>query len=255
MNAGARPAATADRARLVFLASVAVTAGLYLLPVGGVLARPLVWLAALVHELGHGVAAMLVGGHFDKLVIYADGSGVASHAGDYGAASRAFVAAGGLVGPAVGAMFGFVAARRANTARWFLGATGAALALAELLVIRNLFGFVFAGLVAAALLACAAKGSARLAQSVLVFLSVQLALSVYAGGGYLFTDTARTAAGLLPSDSAQMADALIGPYWFWGGVCAAVSVAALLVGAWYLLRSSHAASPGVRVSGPGSGPR
>jgi hypothetical protein len=240
MTAGAPFATPANRARVVFLASVAATVVLYALPIAGVLARPLVWLATLIHELGHGVAALLVGGSFERLVIYADGSGIASHTGSHGAWARAFVAAGGLVGPAVGAMLGFFAARRPAAARWFLGATGAALVVAELLVIRNLFGFAFVALVAAALLACATKANPRLAQHVLVFLSVQLALSVYAGGGYLFTATAHTSAGRLPSDTAQIAEALAGPYWLWGGVCAAISVAALALGAWFLLRGERA---------------
>lgn len=64
----------------------------------------------------------------------------------------------------------------------------------------------------------------------LLFTAVQLALSVFSRGDYLFTATARTGRGALPSDAAQLADALIGPYWFWGGVCGLLSVAALLFG-------------------------
>ena len=44
----------------------------------GPLARPLVLLATLMHELGHGLAALMLGGSFAQLQLWADGSGVAS---------------------------------------------------------------------------------------------------------------------------------------------------------------------------------
>ena len=37
----------------------------------------LVLLSTLAHELGHGIAALLVGGGFESFVLYADGSGAA----------------------------------------------------------------------------------------------------------------------------------------------------------------------------------
>jgi hypothetical protein len=73
-------------------------------------------------------------------------------------------------------------------------------------------------------------------QLALVFLAVQLSLSVYSRGDYLFTDVARMSGGDMPSDVANMASALFLPYWFWGALCGALSVVVLCVGATLFLR-------------------
>ena len=49
----------AERARLVLLATVILTALLYVVPYGRYVAYPLMLLSTLVHEMGHGVAALL----------------------------------------------------------------------------------------------------------------------------------------------------------------------------------------------------
>ena len=65
----------------------------------------------------------------------------------------------------------------------------------------------------------------------MVFLAVQLALSVYSRGDYLFTRAAVSSAGIGPSDVAVMAAALFLPYWFWGALCGALSLLLLYAGA------------------------
>ena len=92
----------ANRARWFLLGSVLVTGTLYTIPNGWYVAYPLVLLSTYVHEIAHGLAAALVGGQFDSLVIHADGSGVASTSGNSGRFAFAFVAGAGLVGPAGG---------------------------------------------------------------------------------------------------------------------------------------------------------
>ena len=168
--------------------------------------------------------------------MWPDGSGVAMHAGRYSAIQSAMVSAGGLVGPAIGAALGLTCARGVRSSRVFLAIIGVGLVLAEILVVRNAFGLVFVAAVAAICLGLAAKAGSELVQIGVMFLSVQLALSVFSRGDYLFTDVAMTSKGPMPSDVAHMASALGGPYWFWGGVCALFSVVALALGAFALLK-------------------
>ena len=220
----------AERARLVLVASVSLTALLYLVPYGRVVAYPLMLLSTLAHEMGHGVAAMLVGGSFERFVMWPDGSGMAVWSGSGGALSRAWVAAGGLVGPAVAAAVGFAVGRTIRGARGALTGLAVILALALVLVVRNLFGFFFVAVLLAGCVLATRKASGEIAQLLLIFLAVQLALSVFSRGDYLFTATAETAAGVMPSDVGQMAAALFLPYWFWGLLCGAVSVAVLIYG-------------------------
>lgn len=233
----ATEAELAARARILLIVSVVLTLGLYVVPYGQYVAYPLLLVSTLVHELGHGVAALLMGADFEKFVMHWDGSGVAHWRGHVGNAGRAFISAGGLVGPAVGAAICFVAARRASTARYTLGAIGGLLLIAEVAVVRNQFGLLFVGVLAVICLGVALRGGVQLVQLVLVFLAVQLALSVYSRGDYLFTKEAMTAAGAMPSDVQHMAEALVLPYWFWGALCGLFSLAVVAFGGWYMVRA------------------
>lgn len=216
-------------------ASIGVTVLLYAVPLLHVLAWPLVLLSTLAHELGHGVAAAIVGGRFEALRLWSDASGVATWSGPPGRLRLAVIAAGGLVGPAVAAAFLFVLAKRERRARASLVALGLGLIAVDLLVVRNLFGFAFVAVVAVLCLAVASLVP-TLAQTAMVLAAVQLALSVFSRSDYLFMRVARTSGGTGPSDVAQMASALFLPYWFWGAVCGAISIAVLAVGTVHYVR-------------------
>ncbi len=201
-------------------------------------AYPLVLLSTLAHELGHGLTALMVGGSFENLKIWADGSGVATWSGDGGRLGRAAVAAGGLVGPAITAGVLFAFARKPGAARTTLVVLGSFLLLVNLFWVRNLFGFFFVALVAAACLVLGLKTSPSTSHFAIVFLGVQLALSVFSRADYLFTEVAETTAGPMPSDTAQIAAALWLPYWFWGAFCGALSLAMVFVGIRFYLRGT-----------------
>ena len=212
--------------------SIALTVALYLVPFGQLLAYPLVLLSTLVHEVGHGVTAMLVGGHFERFVMFPDASGMAFSSGVEPGWRHALVAAGGLVGPALAAALAFVAARRAGWSRAFLVSMAAAGVVLLVLVVRNPFGIAFAGVLVTLLGWLGLRASAATAQVATVFMAVQLALSVFSRGDYLFVKEAQTGAGVNPSDVQLMANALGGPYWAWGLACGAFSVLVLAVGVW-----------------------
>ena len=124
----------------------------------------------------------------------------------------------------------FLLARTQRRARVALAVTAGLLLLALVLVVRNLFGIAFVLVVAAALSAIVYRGQGWVPRFALVFLAVQLALSVFSRSDYLFTSVARTGVGPMPSDVAQMASALFLPFWFWGAACGALSLAVLLLG-------------------------
>lgn len=222
----------------MFVVSLLVTTALYALPELRTFAYPLVLLSTLVHELGHGVAALLAGGQFVAFELNSDGSGLAHFTVTESRLAHAFVAAGGLVGPALAAALSFIVGRRAGPSRAFLGVLSVGLTAALVFVVRNGFGWFFVGSVVVVLGTLALKASSRVSQATLVFLGTQLGLSVYSRGDYLFSATANTPSGLGPSDVASIADALVLPYWFWGLACGAFSVMALFVGAKSLWQQS-----------------
>src|SRR5690606_10597734 len=137
-------------------------------------------LSTFVHEMGHGLAAIIVGGDFIDLRVYADGSGLAFSATDGGGVKRAIVSAGGLVGPAVAAAIGFTLGRNARIARLTLVIGGILLIVASVLWVRSLAGALVAlGLIVLSLAIGLGIKQDHWSQLWLVFLSVQLALSVF----------------------------------------------------------------------------
>lgn len=232
------PTETEKRIRWFLLGSVVITAALYLVPFGIFINLPLIWLSTLVHELGHGFTAALLGGEFERFVMHPDASGVAQWSAprSFGPVRQALVAAGGLVGPAIVAAVGFMLARNSKAAKYtLLGGVFALLAIA-VLVVRNGFGW---GFVLGLVLILGVLGTSKrpeVAQAGLVFMSTQLAMSVFSRGDYLFTEYAETASGKMPSDVAQMADALFGPYWLWGAMCGLFSLVVLAAGLYVFFR-------------------
>jgi hypothetical protein len=223
---------TNQRARTALLIGVAVSVAVSFLPhpYYGWVAWPLMLLSTLFHEMGHGIAAVLTGNVFDSFVMFANGSGVASIASSGGRIDSAIISAGGLVGPAMVAMLLFWLGRSETRSKQALLGLGAALLLSLLLVVRNGFGLVFVGGFAAICLAIALFTSASTARVAVLFLGVQLALSVFSRGDYLFMKEANTSAGVMPSDVSNMASALFLPYWFWGAACGAFSLFVLYLG-------------------------
>ena len=225
--------------RRAVLLAVVVTIALYVVPGGDLLARPLLWVSTLAHELGHAAVIAVVGGDVVSVEVFGDGSGVATGTRPAGRLRTAAVAAGGLIGPAAVAALLFALSRQARTARITAVATGAVLLLSTIFALRGTLALLLGLLLGLGLVGLGVRAKASLTQVVLVFFAVQLSLSVFSRGDYLFAATATTGAGAHVSDSGQIAAALVGPYWFWGAVCGLISVLVLGVG---LLTFLHTAA-------------
>lgn len=212
-------------------------------PQFGWIARPLVWLGTLFHELGHGLAALMLGGDLVQLAIYPDGSGVAMHRGAYSAFDRALIAAAGPLGaPLAGLVFFFALGHR-YAARLLLAALAALLALALLLWVRNSFAFGFVTALVIGLALVAWRGHERALYAVVAFVAVEMSLSAFTRVDYLFSVGADTGAGALPSDTAQIANALGLAHWFWGAVLALISLGIVALGLWRAIRLGRRMDP------------
>jgi hypothetical protein len=218
-------------ARGVLILSAVATLILYNVPfLGRILARPLVLLSTVAHEMGHGLTSLLLGGRFLRFQMWANGSGLAEmDLTGFGRIRQGLTLAGGLVGPAVAAAVCFFLGRNGHGARACLIGLGALLLLVEILLVRNLFGFVFVGLLVTACFFAARMTPDRV-QLAVIFVGVQLALSVFSRADYLFTRGVVNPSGSYPSDVMRMQQALFLPYWFWGALCGAISVAVLVWG-------------------------
>lgn len=200
-----------------------------LVPFGRQILYPLTLFGTWVHEMGHGLTGLLVGGSFDRLEIFWNASGLA-HGSVPSGWPVALRAAGGLLAPPLvgAAILSFARGpRRASGVLWVLSA----MMLSSVpLWVRSVTGAVVIPLLAVAIAALALKGGETLRHVGAQVLGVVLALDTVTRIDYLFTDEATVDGRDLPSDVSHIAEALGGHYLLWGGLLAVVSLVLLAVG-------------------------
>jgi hypothetical protein len=218
--------------RIRLLAAIAICLVLaWQTSVGSLILYPLTLLATWFHEMGHGLAALTTGAHFDHMQIEADGSGVAhwQTVGEAGRLQRALVAASGPLAPALAGAALIIASRRPASTRAALAALAAALLLSTVIWVRSAVGWLVLPLLALAIGALAWRGSAPQQRLGVQVLGVAAAISAWRQFGYLFSADAGPGRR---SDTAAIGEALLLPYWVWGAVIS-VAITGLL---WVSLR-------------------
>jgi hypothetical protein len=215
-----------ERMGLTWLVGAAIaTALLWQIPGGDYILYPFTILATWFHEMGHGLMALLLGGQFQKLQIFSNGSGVASYAirTSLGPIGPGLVAASGPMGPPLAGAALILASRSFTTASLSLKILGGFLLLSTLIWIRSLFGLVAIPLLGLVILGISLKAPRWMQGVAIQFLGVQACVSTYHQLDYLFS---YTAGPLGLSDTAQMQRYLLLPYWFWGGL---MTIASLII--------------------------
>jgi hypothetical protein len=186
---------------------------------------PFTLLSTWWHEMAHGLTAAFFGAHFERLVIFPNGSGYAQSSGGLWAVAQAVVSAAGLLGPSIAGSLMIIASRSRRATRLALLGLGIALIASTLIWVRSLTGWIVLPLFALAAFAIAVRGSRKWQRIAVEFLGVQGAVSVYQHIGYLFSPGGVVGGQLVRSDTGQIADALILPYCFWGGAITLAIVA------------------------------
>jgi hypothetical protein len=202
-------------------------------PFGQTILYPLTLLATWVHEMGHGVTALLVGGSFSSLDVFADGSGLAytttSHAWQ-----RGLTSAGGLVAPPIVGAVLLATSRGPRHAQVLLAGLAVAIVVSLAVWVRSLTGWIALPIVAAAVGAFAHPnmrwGGPRRRLVFAQLIGVILAIDTVSRSGYLFSAEAKVDGTVRASDITTFAGAFGGHYLLWGLLFAAVSFALLGVG-------------------------
>ena len=200
------------------------------LPYGQQALYPLSLLASFAHEMGHGLTALIVGVEFERLTIYADGSGLAVWRGSPGRLASALIAAGGLVGPTVAGVTLLILSRWQRFVRIALAVLAVLLLTSVVLWVRNPFGGAFVLVTALCLGSAARYLSDGGAAFFLNLLSLTLCLSLFRDIDYMFSDVALVEDVSRHSDSAMIAAYLWLPYWLWGALIASFSLVLLALG-------------------------
>jgi hypothetical protein len=231
-----RPAREERRQRVALLAAVALgSVLLWQTALGSLLLYPFTILATWFHEMGHGLAAMLSGRGFERLLIFADGSGLAEslRPGDGYRLTDALVAASGPLGPAVAGAALIVASRSPAATRAALAVLGAALVASTIIWVRSPTGWLVLPALGAAIAALALRGPPPWQGFVIQLLGVQAAISAWRQLDYLFSRGGNVGGAPHRSDTGAIADVLFLPYWFWGAAISA-AILALLWGSFSL---------------------
>ena len=195
-------------------------------PFGAYLLYPFSILATWFHEMGHGLAAMIGGNVFHSLVIFPDGSGYAAYF-TYGEMSRleqAGIAAIGLLGPTLAGCALILAAQSRASTKAALLLLGVALLVSCLIWVRSLTGWLVLPAIGAICLYMAVRARQDHQRFAVQFLGVQGCISIYRDFGYLFNKGGVLNGQQQLSDTGYIAQALVLPYWFWGGMISALMV-------------------------------
>lgn len=225
-----RRAGEERKERVALLLGIAVASVvLWQTAIGSLVLYPFTILATWFHEMGHGVAAMLAGREFERLLIFSDGSGLAQSMRpvDGNRSTDAFVAASGPLGPAIAGALLIVSSRSPAATRSALALLGAALLLTTLIWVRSLTGWLVLPALGLAVLALALKGSGPWQSFVIQLLGVEAAISAWQQFDYLFSAGGTVGGQLQRSDTGAIADVLLLPHWFWGGAISAAILALL----------------------------
>ena len=181
-----------------------------------------------VHECGHAVMTLIVGGSVSSIAIAPNTSGITRSLIPQGRISQGLVASAGYLGASVVGCVLMTAAPGKKGAQAILWTIGAFMLVTLVIWMRNPFGIAVVLVWSVALAALSREGSGRVALFVLNLLAVQVALdSVYdirvlflVHGGH--------------SDADTMARLFALPAWLWATVWMLMSVGMLT---WTLVRT------------------
>ncbi|MCK0129525.1 M50 family metallopeptidase [Erythrobacter sp. F6033] len=230
MQSMVAPGSQAEQVGRLLLAGIIVVT-LPALPFGNYLLYPFVILTTWFHEMGHGLTALLMGQHFEQLMIYSSGSGVAESAVDPDASVfvLAAISAGGPLAPSIAGAGLIMASAHQKLWRPTLWAVAGAILASVIIYVRSPVGYAVLPLVGATLAVIAWKASPGITRFTLQFLGVIAAMSMIADFDYLFTEVAVIGGQPILSDTGQIEAALLLPHWVWATLLLAVS--AVMIGA------------------------
>lgn len=203
------------------------------------LAYPFRLLVSLVHELSHGLAALVTGGHFRNFVVFGDGSGLAYTAGGW---RLVVIPAGYLGATTFGAALIFLGTSLKGS-RWALGILGTAMALLSLRyglpglfhehVLGALLAVVSGTALGAIFLWICFKAADRLVVFTIHLVAFLAGINAFSDLWYLIGLSTSQAASA--TDARSMADITWFPAVFWAilwALCSAVILILAVRAAW-----------------------
>jgi len=168
-----------NRNVLILLITVIVTVMLWQFQTGRYIIYPFTILGTWFHEMGHGLTAIILGGSFNYLELFPDGSGLAVHTGNllFGSIGRAVVAAGGPVFPIIIGSVLIIASVKFKSSNIILFAFGLLMFVSVALWVRTLFGIASISLIGAVLLIISLRANKNVSSFILQLLGIEACVS------------------------------------------------------------------------------
>ena len=211
--------------------AVAVSMAVSLTPWAQVLLYPFKLFTTWVHECGHALMTVLVGGRVTSITIEPNTSGLTQSLVPVGRVARGLVASSGYLGAALVGCLLMAAARVEKWAHVILMGLGVFMLFTLAIWMRNLFGGAVVLAWGVALIALARKGMGNAPRFLLSLLAIQVALNSVFDIRVLFLIDRRQ------SDAATMARLFLLPSWVWATAWMLMSVAMLGATLWTTRRS------------------
>jgi len=209
-----------------FWVAAAISLVVSLTPWAQFLLYPFKLFTTWVHESGHALMIVLVGGRVTSITIQPDTSGLTESIFPVGRIRSGLVASAGYLGAAVVGCLLIASTRVQKWAHVILLGIGALMLLTLVLWVRNLFGAVVVLAWSLALITLARKGVANALRFFLSLLAIQVALNAVYDIRVLFL------IGRSRSDAATMARLFLLPSWVWATTWMLLSVAMLGATLW-----------------------
>jgi hypothetical protein len=212
--------------------AAALSLGISLTRFGPLVLYPFKLFTTWVHECGHAVMTVVVGGRVNSIVIEFNTTGITRSLIPEGRIAQGLVASAGYLGASIVGCVLMTAARGKKRAHAILLGIGACMLATLAIWIRNPFGIAVVLIWSIALIALSRHASGPVSSFVLSLLAVQVALDSVYDIRVLFL------VHVGYSDADTMARLFVLPAWFWAAVWMLVSIGMLT---WTLVRTGRAA--------------
>ena len=195
------------------------------IPYGDLIQWPFTIITTFIHEMGHGLSAIAVGGSIVKIELFQNGSGLATTMAIPGW-RRAVTAAGGLLAPSIiGGIF-IVAGRSRRAASIIFICLSIFILISCALWIRSIFGLAVLIPTGLIFLWLSRKKESGIDQFLIQFMGVHMLVDTFTRTiPYIFSRQATVGGQVRHSDSTAIAEHLIGGHFFWACIVAATALA------------------------------
>lgn len=216
------------KAFFLLLAAALVFFVLSQFQLGRLILWPFIVVTTFIHELGHGLAAILLGGDLHKIEIHTNASGLARFSGISSGLPLALVALAGLIAPSLaGAAFITCAKSKQASSALMLGLS-LLIFMSCLLWVRTVFGLITLILFAIFFTLLARRSANLMHQFAMQFMGVHMLVDTFTRTlRYLFTASTSIDGQAHHSDTGVIAANLGGSYLLWAFIVAVFSIGIL----------------------------